>query len=116
VDQLAEPIGVACGLAEIEFALWCWRREYVALGSRTTTIWPLILIHALHDLFLEGGACSRSDSSRYPFDTALLIRGIRLLPRAPDGSRLEVRRLASAPDVAVLAGVAPALRERPSER
>jgi membrane protease YdiL (CAAX protease family) len=52
-----------------------------ALRLRTKTIWPLIAIHALHDLFLQMGNLP-IPLIEVPIDTIFLIYGIVLLRRS----------------------------------
>jgi membrane protease YdiL (CAAX protease family) len=65
---------------------------FAALRLRTNTIWPLIVLHAVHDLFLQMGVLP-IPLVEVPIDTALLIYGIVVLrhevptERAEDGSR-----------------------------
>jgi membrane protease YdiL (CAAX protease family) len=61
---------------------------FAALRLRTNTLWPLIVIHALHDLFLQMGTLP-IPLIEVPIDTALLIYGIFLLRRAPSALGLE---------------------------
>ena len=56
---------------------------FAALRLRTNTIWPLIAIHALHDLFLQMGTLP-IPLVEVPIDTILLVYGIFLL-RHGDG-------------------------------
>ncbi|HET6824712.1 MAG TPA: CPBP family intramembrane glutamic endopeptidase [Amnibacterium sp.] len=51
-----------------------------AVRLRTNTIWPLIAIHALHDLFLQMGRLPVA-LIEVPIDTIFLIYGIVLLRR-----------------------------------
>ena len=53
---------------------------YAALRLRTNTIWPLILIHALHDVTLQMGHLPIA-MVEAPIDTILAIYGIVLLRR-----------------------------------
>jgi hypothetical protein len=57
---------------------------FAALRLRTNTIWPLIAIHALHDLFLQMGTLP-IPLIEVPIDTILLVYGIFLL-RHGDGA------------------------------
>lgn len=52
-----------------------------AIRLRTNTIWPLIAIHALHDLFLQTGHLPIA-LIEVPIDTIFLIYGIVLLRRS----------------------------------
>ena len=52
-----------------------------AIRLRTDTIWPLIAIHALHDLFLQMGHLPIA-LVEVPIDTIFLIYGIVLLRRS----------------------------------
>jgi membrane protease YdiL (CAAX protease family) len=58
---------------------------YAALRLRTNTIWPLIVIHALHDVTLQMGHLPIA-MVEAPIDTVLAIYGIVLLRR--HGSQL----------------------------
>jgi uncharacterized protein len=61
---------------------------FAALRLRTNTIWPLIVIHALHDLSLQMGFLP-IPLVEVPIDTAMLVYGIILLRRAPGTTDLE---------------------------
>ena len=52
-----------------------------AVRLRTNTIWPLIAIHAVHDLFLQMGHLPVA-LVEVPIDTIFLIYGIVLLRRS----------------------------------
>lgn len=60
---------------------------YAALRLRTNTIWPLIVIHALHDLFLQFGRLP-IPLVEVPIDTVLLVYGIVLLRRRRSGAEV----------------------------
>jgi membrane protease YdiL (CAAX protease family) len=53
-----------------------------ALRLRTNTIWPLIAIHAVHDLFLQMGRLPIA-LVEVPIDTIFLVYGIILIRRRP---------------------------------
>ena len=57
---------------------------FAALRLRTNTVWPLIIINALHDLFLQMGKLP-VPLIEAPIDTVLLVYGVFLLrgPRRP---------------------------------
>ena len=76
VSPLIAAQGFGAGVQGVGFA---------ALRLRTNTIWPLIAIHALHDLSLQLGMLP-IPLVEVPIDAALLIYGIILLRRAPAGS------------------------------
>jgi CAAX protease family protein len=53
---------------------------YVALRLRTNTVWPLIVVHAFHDVTLQMGRLPIA-AVEAPIDTILAIYGIVLLSR-----------------------------------
>jgi membrane protease YdiL (CAAX protease family) len=61
---------------------------FAALRLRTNTIWPLIVIHALHDLSLQMGMLP-IPLVEVPIDTILLVYGIILLRRGANGAGAE---------------------------
>jgi uncharacterized protein len=54
----------------------------IALRLRTRTIWPLIAIHALHDISLQLGLLPIA-AIEAPIDTALCLYGVFLLRHGP---------------------------------